>query len=128
MIAAVTDSGLMALHHIKMESGQEPRATNSRDEEHVDAKGSDQAVADLAALAAPVGAIAAATAAPQRAIATPKHVRAVPGKGQAVGDEVESGEGEDCEPVSKRRKRCATTSEYVNVSWYKKGRKWRAEI
>eukprot|EP01046_Picozoa_sp_COSAG06_P003826 COSAG06_NODE_152_length_21942_cov_4.593234_27_plen_493_part_00 len=127
MIAAVTDSGLMALHHIKMEPGQEPRATNSRDEEHVDAKGSDQAVADLAALAAPVGAIAAAAAAPQRAIATPKHVRAVPGKGQAVGDEVESGEGEDCEPVAKRRKRCVTTSEYRGVGWNKKRREWRAQ-
>jgi hypothetical protein len=42
------------LYNIKKEPGQEPRATTSRDEQHAAAaKDSDQAVADLAALADP---------------------------------------------------------------------------
>eukprot|EP01046_Picozoa_sp_COSAG06_P021185 COSAG06_NODE_1580_length_9031_cov_6.088894_8_plen_355_part_00 len=86
---------------------------------------SDQAVADLAALAAPARAIAVAAAAQQRASAVPKHVRPVPCNDQAV-DHVVSSEG-DCEPVPKRRKTCVATSEFVGVSWVKE-RKWRAEI
>eukprot|EP01046_Picozoa_sp_COSAG06_P022886 COSAG06_NODE_1795_length_8376_cov_3.340462_1_plen_511_part_00 len=126
-----TDSGLAAaLYNIKKEPGQEPRPTNSRDEQRAAApKDSDQAVADLAALAAPAGAIAAAAAAQQRATsAVPKHVRPVPGNDQGVDDELESREEEDCEPVAKRRKNCVTTSEFVGVCWNKSRRKWHAGI
>ena len=36
---------------------------------------------------------------------------------------------EDCEPVSKRRKKCVkTSSEYVDVSWNKRSRNWEAGI
>ena len=127
MAAATADSGLVhitALYNIKKEPGQEPRPANSRDEQHgAAAMDSDQAVADLAALAAPVRPIAAAAAAQQRASAVPKYVRPVPGTDQAVDDEVESGEEEDCEPVSKRRKTCVTTSAFVGVHWNKAHRK-----
>eukprot|EP01046_Picozoa_sp_COSAG06_P017145 COSAG06_NODE_1155_length_10484_cov_7.061759_7_plen_497_part_00 len=92
------------------------------------AEDSDQAVADLAALADPAGAIAAAAAAQQRASAVPKHVRPVPGNDQALDDEVQSSEEEDCEPVTKRRKKCVTASECVGVSWHKPSRKWQATI
>ena len=92
------------------------------------AEDSDQAVADLAALADPAGAIAAAAAAQQRASAVPKHVRPVPGNDQALDDEVQSSEEEDCEPVAKRRKKCVTASECVGVSWHKPSRKWQATI
>jgi hypothetical protein len=128
---AAADSGLVrvaALYNIKKEPGQEPIAANSHDEQHVDAKDSDQAVADLAALAAPVWPVAAAAAALQQGGAVPKRVRPVPGNDQAVDHEVESSEGEDREPVSKRRKKGVTTSEYVGVSWNKKRRKWKAQI
>jgi len=47
---------------------------------------------------------------------------------RAVGDEVESSEEEDCEPVAKRRKNSVTTSEFVGVSWVKKSRKWMASM
>ena len=59
--------------------------------------------------------------------AAPKRQRHVglAGNDQAVDHEVESSEEEDCEPVSKRRKKCATTSEFVGVSWHKQSRKWR---
>jgi hypothetical protein len=127
MAAAAADSGLAALYSIKKEPAQEPTAANSRDEHGAVAKDSDQAVADLAALADPAGAIAAAAAAQQRASAVPKHVRAVPCNDQAV-DHVESSGGEVCEPVSKRRKKGVTTSEFVGVSWEKRNRKWRAGI
>jgi hypothetical protein len=128
MAAATADSGLVhitALYNIKKEPGQEPRPANSRDEQHgAAAMDSDQAVADLAALAAPVRPIAAAAAAQQRASAVPNHQQPVPGN-----DEVESGGEEDCsEPVSKRRKTCATTSAFVGVTWDRVGRKWRANI
>eukprot|EP01046_Picozoa_sp_COSAG06_P008169 COSAG06_NODE_410_length_16089_cov_9.968793_15_plen_519_part_00 len=61
--------------------------------------------------------------------AAPKHQRTIGliGNDQAVND-VESSEEEDCEPVAKRRKKSATTSEYVGISWDKKRRKWRAHI
>jgi hypothetical protein len=68
------------------------------------------------------GAIAAASMTAQSAqpcaSAAPKHQRhAGSGNDQAVSHEVESDE-EDCEPVSKRRKKCVkTSSEYVGVSW-----------
>ena len=129
---AAADSELVqvaALYNIKKEPAQEPRAANSRDEQHAAAAKdsvTDQAVADLAALAAPAGRIAVAAAAQQRASAVPKHVRPVPCNDQAV-DHVVSSEG-DCEPVSKRRKTCVATSEFVGVSWVKLERKWRAEI
>jgi hypothetical protein len=122
---AAAESSLVrvaALCNIKKEPAQEPRAANSRDEQHAAIKDNDQAVADLAALSAPVGLIAAAAAALQRGSAVPEYVRPVPGN-----DEVESGEEEDCEPVSKkRRKKCVTTSEYVGVSWNKKDQQWNA--
>ena len=126
-------AAVVALRNVKKEPGQPEEATaaNSRDEQHgAVAKDSDQAVADLAALAVPAGAIAAAAAAQQRASAVPKHVRPVPGTDQTAGDEseVESGEEEDCEPVSKRRKKCVATSAFVGVSWNKKDRKWIARI
>jgi hypothetical protein len=127
---ATADSGLVqvaALYNIKKEPGQEPSDANSRDEQHAAAaKDSDQAVADLAALAAPARAIAVAAAAQQRASAVPKHVRPVPCNDQAV-DHVVSSEG-DCEPVPKRRKTCVATSEFVGVSWNKQNRKWKAQI
>eukprot|EP01046_Picozoa_sp_COSAG06_P003731 COSAG06_NODE_149_length_22026_cov_33.454782_7_plen_400_part_00 len=126
MAAAAADSGLVhitALYNIKKEPAQEPSDANSRDEQHAAAAmDSDQAVADLAALAAPVGPIAAAAAAQQRASAVPNHQQPVPGN-----DEVESG-GDCSEPVSKRRKTCATTSAFVGVTWDRIGRKWRANI
>jgi hypothetical protein len=73
------------------------------------------------------GAIAAASMTAQSAqpcvSAAPKHQRhAGSGNDQAVSHEVESDE-EDCEPVSKRRKKCVkTSSEYVDVSWNKRSR------
>jgi hypothetical protein len=129
LAAIVADSGLglVALHNIKKEPAQEPRATNSYDEQHAAIKDNDQAVAALAALADPAGAIAAAAAAQQRASAVPKHVRPASGNGQAVHHEVKSGE-EDCEPVAKRQKKCLTTSEFVGVGWVKRDRKWVAQI
>jgi hypothetical protein len=45
-----------------------------------------------------------------------------------VGHEVESSEEEDCELVLKRRKKCATVSEFVGVTWDKTSRKWKAAI
>ena len=134
MQAATADSGLVrvaALYTIKNEPGQEATAANSRDAEQQHdhaANDSDLAVADLAALALPAGAIAAAAAAQQRASAVPNHARPVPGNDQARDDEVESSEEEDCEPVLKRRKKCATTSKFVGVSWHKRDRKWTARI
>jgi hypothetical protein len=125
-----TDSGLAAaLYSIKKEPAQEPRVANRRVEQHAAAtKDSDQAVANLAALAVPAGAIAAAAAAPQRASAVPKHVRPVRGNDQEGDDEVESGEEKDCEPVAKRRKKSATTSEYVGVSWNKNEGAMKSEV
>jgi hypothetical protein len=132
MQAATADSGLVrvaALYTIKNEPGQEATAANSRDaEQQHAANDSDLAVADLAALALPAGAIAAAAAAQQRASAVPNYARPVPGNDQARDDEVESSEEEDCEPVLKRRKKCATTSKFVGVSWHKRDRKWTARI
>eukprot|EP01046_Picozoa_sp_COSAG06_P033435 COSAG06_NODE_3412_length_5381_cov_5.527262_1_plen_222_part_00 len=120
---AAADSGLVrvaALYNIKKEPGQEPTAANSHDEQHAAAakdSGADQAVADLAALAAPVGPIAAAAAALQQGSAVAKHQRPVPGNDQAVHHEVKSSGEEDCEPVAKRQKECVTASEFVGVSW-----------
>eukprot|EP01046_Picozoa_sp_COSAG06_P045535 COSAG06_NODE_6310_length_2989_cov_55.070588_1_plen_615_part_00 len=114
---------------VKKEPAQEPRPANSRDEQRAAAaKDSDQAVADLAALADPAGAIAAAAVAQQRASAMPNHVRAVPGNDQGVDDELESSEEEDCEPVAKLRKNCVTKSEFVGVRWDKRRCKWIAQI
>ena len=61
--------------------------------------------------------------------AAPKHQRTIGliGNDQAVND-AESSEEEDCEPVPKRRKKSATTSEFVGVTWSKSNRKWRAQI
>jgi hypothetical protein len=131
MAAAAANSGLAALPNIKKEPGQQGLDQHAclRAVKH-----SDQAVADLVALAVPAGAIAAVAAAAQhRASAAPKHVWPVLGKAQAVGDEVVSGEAEDCEPVSKRRKnvsRQCVTSGFVGVGWDKrmKTRKWIARI
>eukprot|EP01046_Picozoa_sp_COSAG06_P011219 COSAG06_NODE_634_length_13587_cov_23.361210_6_plen_551_part_00 len=74
------------------------------------------------------GAIAAASTSEVVPAAAPKRTVGLTGSNQAVDDEVESGEEEDCEPVAKRRKKCVTTSEYVGVSWDKRGRKWRTNI
>jgi hypothetical protein len=128
LAAIVADSGLglVALHNIKKEPGQEPSAANRQ--QHDTVKDSDQAVADLADLADPAGAIAAAAAAQQRASAVPKHVQPASGNNQAVDDEVESGEEEDREPVAKRRKKIVATSGFVGVGRAKKDDKWRAQI
>ena len=59
LAAIVADSGLglVALHNIKKEPGQEPSAANRQ--QHDIVKDSDQAAADLADLADPAGAMAA---------------------------------------------------------------------
>jgi hypothetical protein len=71
-----------------------------------------------------------AQSAQPRVSVAPKRQRHVglAGNDQAVDDEVESSEEEDCEPVAKRRKKRMATSAFVGVGWDKKNRNWMARI